>query len=155
MREIGQYVVTLTCVALVCGLVPSLLRDGAAKTITRLVCGVFLTVTALGPLTDLELPNLERWSAEYESEGRAAAARGEALAQTEKSIFIKEGLEAYILDKAARLGADIQVQVTLDADGLPAKIQISGEPSEESRRMLTQIIQTDLGIPKEKQQWTG
>jgi len=155
MRELGQYVITLTCAALVCGLVPSLLKDGAVKSIVRLVCGVFLTVTALAPLTNLGFPDLDIWDSGYMEAGQAAAASGAELALDEKSAFIKAGLEAYILDKAEALGEDIAVHIFLNAEGVPLSIQIRGQVSQENRQILTDVIERDLGIPKEKQQWTG
>jgi len=155
MRQIGQYVVSLTCAALISGLLPSLLNEGGMKTMVRLVCGVFLTITALSPLTDFSFPELDMVTDWYQAEGEAAAAQGEALARQEKSAIIKEGLEAYILDKAAAMGQQITVQISLDPEGLPLFAEVEGTVSSHAGQMLSKIMETELGIPKEKQQWTG
>ena len=84
-----------------------------------------------------------------------AAAMGENLARDSMADIIKEETEAYILDKAADLHANLRVEVTVGEDNLPAAVTISGEASPYARRQIQAMIANDLGISKENQKWIG
>ncbi|MFR3325850.1 MAG: hypothetical protein ACLTR8_15535 [Oscillospiraceae bacterium] len=51
---------------------------------------------------------------------------GENLARDSMADIIKEETEAYILDKAADLHANLRVEVAVGEDNLPAAVTISG-----------------------------
>ena len=51
--------------------------------------------------------------------------------------------------------ADIQANVSLDEDCIPVSVSITGRISPLSRSKLTQMIASELGIPKERQEWIG
>lgn len=155
MQQLGRYVFSLTAAALLCGVVLSMFRDGTVRSILRIVCTVILTITALVPLTDYKISDFSGFSDHYLSDGKAIAAMGEDLARVEKGKCIQHQLEAYILDKASGMGADIKPDVTVDANGVPVKIRLRGQCSDRIRQELTDMITNDLGIPKEDQKWTG
>ena len=69
--------------------------------------------------------------------------------------IISEQTEAYILDKAADLHANLHVEVTVGEDNLPTAVTLSGEASPYARRQIQAIIANDLGISKENQKWIG
>jgi hypothetical protein len=46
-----------------------------------------------------------------------------------------------------------QVQIRVDLQGQPTHIRIQGDLTRDDRARLEQIIEADLGIPKEDQQW--
>ena len=155
MAGLGSYVFRILCCAAVCGIALSLFPDGRMKAMVRLFAGIFLTITVLRPGMALELPDLEGWVAEYRRQGRSAAAAGEDYAAQQRHQFIKDGLEAYILDKAASLGCTLTVRVVLDGEGYPAGVVLTGNVTEEGRRELEALLQEELGIAKEDQQWNG
>lgn len=155
MQQLGEYVVTLTVIALISSILLSLFPEGSARTMVRLVCGVILTVTALSPVSDIQIPDFEDFLSEYMDSGQSVAAMGEAMAEEERLGLIKLGLEAYILDKAAAIGCETVPDIQLNKNGNPIAILISGDVSEYQRQQLQLVITNDLGIPKEDQQWTG
>ena len=69
--------------------------------------------------------------------------------------IIKAETEAYILDKASQLNVELSVEVTIDEENIPTAVTLSGEVSPYARRQLQEIIESDLGIAKENQRWTG
>ena len=77
------------------------------------------------------------------------------MAGLEKRKCIQHQLEAYILDKAIAMGADIRPEVTVDADGVPLEIWLQGQCSERIRQELSDMITNDLGVLKEDLKWTG
>jgi hypothetical protein len=63
--------------------------------------------------------------------------------------------QAYILDKARSLDAELTVEVFL-GDGtipVPIGVRLEGNISPYARKLLSQMLQDDLGIPAEEQIW--
>ncbi len=156
MGGLGQYMISVAAAAVICGVV-SKLTEGSWKEMLRLLCGLVLTVTVLRPLAGA---NPEEWLElpfSYSNSARAIAQSGENMAREAMADIIKSEAEAYILDKAAALNADITVEVIVADEGepVPAAVRIRGQASPYARRRLESIVQTELGIGKEDQQWTG
>ena len=77
------------------------------------------------------------------------------MAEKELHRSIKQELEAYILDKAAALDLKIRVNVKLDDHPLPGpeSVVIEGTVPPYQKQVLEDILQSELGISKENQQW--
>lgn len=155
MGDAAAYVIRLSALSMMVGLLLPMVSEGTPKLLLRLVGSILLTVTALSPLTDLRFPELSEWDVSCALQGEAAAAAGEALAQESRNTIIQQRTAAYILDKAAALGAQITPEVELDSHGLPRSVMIRGDLTGQQRQRLSGIMEEDLGIPKEKQTWTG
>ena len=153
MTDFREYVLSLTAAALLGGILLSCVPEGSGRKILRLVCGILLTVTALKPLGQLRLPNLDALSGEYRQQAEAAVAMGKEMARLEAQEGICKALEAYILDKAAELGMDVTPEIFLDESGIPVSIRLEGEISSELRQKMQTIITNDLEIPGEAQEW--
>ena len=153
MAPFRQYVLSLTAAALLGGLLLSCVPEGSGRKILRLVCGILLTVTALKPLGQLRLPDLDALTGEYRQQAEAAVAMGQEMARMEAQEGIRKALEAYILDKAAELGLEITPEVFLDGSGIPVCVQLEGDVSSGMRQKMQTIITNDLGIPGEAQEW--
>lgn len=71
--------------------------------------------------------------------------------------IIEEECRAYIVDKAAQLGAECQVEVLCAPEGngafLPWQVTVTGDLTSGQREQLTQQIQEDLDVPPERQQY--
>ena len=64
-------------------------------------------------------------------------------------------IQTYILSRAGAMDADIQASVTLGENFVPCHVRITGRISPINRSKLTQIIASELGIPREQQEWIG
>lgn len=155
MHQLGRYVVALTIAALISGILLSLFPKGWMRSLMQLVCGVFLTITALSPVMQFSIPEFTELTPDYRAQGEALSALGENLVQKETLERIKTTLEAYILDKAAAIPLEISAEVSLTSDGIPESVILTGNVSEDARQKLESILTNDLGIPKERQQWIG
>ena len=153
MTDFRQYVLSMTAAALLGGILLSCVPEGSGRKILRLVCGILLTVTALKPLGQLRLPNLDAMSGEYRQQAEAAVAVGQEMARLEAREGIHKALEAYILDKAAELGVDVTPEVFTDESGIPVSVRLEGDVSSGMRQKIQTIITNDLGIPGEAQKW--
>ncbi len=157
MDALGQYVISVTAAALICGIVSCLVQSGTAKELIRLLCGLFLAFTVIRPLAGLDFSALTSISFPYTQEADSIATQGENIAREAMADIIKADAEAYILDKAAALNADLTVDITLSREDtpVPVRAELSGSVSPYARQQLTYLLQTDLGIAKENQLWTG
>ncbi len=156
MDALGPYLLRVTAAAILCAILKSLLgKEGTPAAMGKLLCGVFLAVTVLHPLTALRMGSLQVFSQDIAWEASQAVAQGESDAAQALRAGIKQRVEAYILDKAASLGAELTVEVTLTKDAPPAIAQarLAGKISPYAKAQLSDILTRELGIPKEAQQW--
>ena len=158
MGEIRGYLISVTAAAILCAVASTLLgKKGTIGTIGKLLCGIFLAITVVSPLTRVQLRSgYELWD-DLSADAAAAVASGEAAAYDELRAGIKARTEAYILDKAAFYAAELSVEVTLSDEDppIPCAVRLTGSVSPYAKQRLQQDISEELGIPKEAQIWIG
>lgn len=152
MRE---YILSICAAAIMASILGALAGKGTVGSLLKMLSGLFLAVTVMGPLVRLELPDPASWIEDYSSAGRAAAEAGEELASEYAASIISAELEAYILDKAAILGADLEVEVSLDSSGIPKTVTLIGKVPPDAREELSRCLDRELGIGEEAQAWVN
>lgn len=156
MDGLRHYIIAVTAAAILCGIVKSISEKAASGKIIKLICSLFLGFTVLKPITQIDLSQLAEVSLPYADEAVRAAALGEKLSQDALMNIIKVEAEAYILDKAAAFGAALEVEVTIsDGTMMPDGARIKGAISPYAKLQLQRIMEQDLQIAKENQQWIG
>lgn len=150
-----DYILRILCCVLFCGVVLSVFPQGSVKNLLRTCTGIFLTILLLSPVTDMRLPSLDGISQNYLQQSRTAVAEGEDYARRQRCAFIKESLEAYILDKAGKLGCELSAAVEVDEEGYPVCVVLWGDIPDNTRKKLEAMLWEELGIAKEDQQWNG
>lgn len=156
MDALRQYIFSIISAALICGILSRLTQNGAAKEFIRLICGIFLAVIVFRPLSQIDFDVLI--SDFYTSQTQTAeelAVSGEKMAEQAMAESIKARYESYILDKAAELNTELTVAVTVNEEYVPVYAELNGEITPYARRQLEYILESDLGITKENQLWTG
>ena len=157
MEAVRGWLLGVMGAALLAALAQSLMAQGPLKEVGRLICGLVVLGAVLSPLTRMDLPDPAALTAGYfqSVEEREDELRSET--QSEMKTIIEERLEAYIVDKAAQLGAECQVEVLCAPEGdgafLPWQVTVTGDLTSVQREQLTQQIQGDLGVPPERQQY--
>lgn len=157
MASIKTYLLGVVAAAVICGIATRLMGEkGTQGAMTKLIAGLFLVFTVIRPVANISLDGLSDFTAAYSDAGEQAAAAGESLTKDALAVSIKAQTEAYILDKAAGLQVDLEVEVTLSEDDIPTPIavRLSGKVSPYAKARLQNIITDDLGIEKERQIWT-
>lgn len=157
MEHIWEYLLSVTAAALLCGILQSLTGEkGSTAGIIRLICGIFLALTVIRPIADIQLQEFSFLPSDVMEDAQIAVQEGEDYANAAKARLIKEQAEAYILDKARLYGAEITADVTLSQDDPPVPVgcNISGALSPYAKQQLKGLIADELGIPEEDQQWT-
>lgn len=143
----------LTAVSALLALAESLVTQEGIRRVLRLAGGVLMILVLLQPVVRMDLGDL-RFSPDALRQ-EAEALEEEYARQQEAALEtgIEEELASYIWDKAQALGLSCQVRVTVEtgADGIPVprSVTVTGAYSED----LSEIIETDLGIPREQQNW--
>lgn len=156
MEGIREYLVSVTAAALLCGIIRSLAGEkGGSGGLLRLICGIFLALTVIRPLKELDLSNIPILPADLMAEAQSVSAQGAEYTREASELIIKQRCEAYVLDKARELEAQIRVEIELSREGdpIPVSSRVTGELSPYAKGKLSSILKTDLGIPEEDQQW--
>lgn len=151
-----QYLLSVVAAAIICGIVVKLMgTKGTQGAVGKLIAGLFLAFTVIAPLRDVRIGSLSSFADPYSAAAQAAAAEGEEQTFQALRESIKQGCEAYILDKARQLDVDLEVEVNVSEEEVPVptSVRLKGDVSPNSKSKLTAIIAEDLDIPKEEQTW--
>lgn len=157
MELMRQWLLGVTCTALVLAIADSLAPEGNVKKVCRLAGGLALLAAAMGPLLRIDEGSLSRAISEYQitvqNYEKELEEKNVLLYQT----IIEEQTAAYIVDKAEELGISCQAEVTFayDEDGMPCPWEVTawGSWTEEQCGQLMGLVETDLGIPSQRQHY--
>lgn len=156
MGGLRDYLIGVISAAMICTVVMRLVRnyDTLGK-IAKLMCGIFITYTVLSPLPAFDLSDLSGIASRYTAEAQEAADEGVQISQDALRQSIKERTEAYILDKAKSLEADLRVEVELSKDEIPVPktVSIFGKTSPYAKKKLSSMIAEEIGVEMENQKW--
>lgn len=155
MGGLRAYLLRLLWAAMVCGIVNRTAKGSVCAPVIRLLCGVFLTVVLVQPLCGLSFEEPLRWTEDLNALGAEIVAQGSREAQAQKAAVIKTRLEAYIVEKADQAGASVSADITLDGDGFPQAVTVTGALSPAAKGRLKRMLTQELGIPEVRQQWNG
>ena len=152
---IRSWILSLTGTALVCAAALRLTPEGRVKGVLRTVCAMALAAALFSPLLRPEaLPDYAVALARYRAAAEALAGEGAALGQELDRGIIEQRMEAYILDKARDLGAELsgaKVRLRWSTEGVwvPEGAELAGPYS----RRLSDLLEAELGIPRRAQTW--
>ncbi len=156
MENIAAYLLQITGCALICSAVLYVLGEkGAVSGSAKLLYSLAMTVYVLSPWVDLDFEKIWTLNSAYSQSGEAATAEGENSAQTAMGEIISQQTQAYILDKAVSLGADltVSVQVSNAMPPTPCRVRLQGNVSPYGKQVLSDWIAKELNIAREAQQW--
>ena len=130
-------------------------KKGTTGSIIKLVCSLFLSFSVIRPIAQIRVEEFSLYSSGILDRSEEAAAIGKEISDDAISRIIKQETQAYILDKAASLGADIDAEVILSSGEppVPTEIYIKGTITPYAKTRLQSILSGDLGIAKENQIW--
>lgn len=155
MADLRTYILSVTAAAMLCSVLSGLLHDGSTKLLIRFILGMFLTLAVIRPFANIRLDQLEVDPSQIDGFAQEAADRGEKMAREAWDAIIKQRTEAYILEKADQLDADIRAEVTVSGEGIPVGATLHGTWTPDARHQLQLFLDRELGIPKENLQWNG
>ena len=153
--NLGQYVLRIVCAAVLCGLAQLLFSQSPLQGLVKVVTGLILTVVVLSPCLETDS---WQWPLDFEniaSQGEAAVSAGESVANSVLSQRIQEQTRTYILNKASEFGAELSVEVQLQEESpyAPCGARLVGTVSPYVKKIITDHLCRELGIPEEEQIW--
>ena len=146
----------IVAAAMVCAAVRSLLsKKSAIGRITTLISGILMAITILAPIGTITFSGISDFWEDLSSDADYYVQEGISLIEKQEVDIIKSQSEAYILDKANRMGLQIAVEVELDEHNrnIPCGVVITGNISPYGQTQLGSYIEDTLGIAKENQIW--
>ena len=153
MEAVRAWLTSLVLVSLLLSVAQSLIPEGTLRRATSFTGGLILLFALLRPVLGADLERLEVDLSDYqtaveERQEELAAAQTEAMAS-----IIAEQTETYIWDKAGELGLEVSARVETRAgeDGVP--VPWSAELTGPRTEALASYLETELGIPAERQVW--
>ena len=152
MEAIKDYLISVTAAALICGVISSLTGKSISSKLLKLLSGLFLAAVVIKPVVEMKVNDIFAFTDEIAVNGDLAVSQGERMAEEEMKRIIKDKCEAYILDKAKALGAEITVEVTLD-DYVPVQVILDGNVSPFIKSSIATTITEEMNIPLEEQIW--
>lgn len=151
---IRQWLLGITCVALVLAIAESLTPEGAIRKVGRLTGGLVLLIAMIQPLLSLDEGALTRALTEYHFSMDSYSQDLEEENWNLMKDIIEERSSAYIQDKAESMGIDCQVLVEAVDEGdwpVPESVTVFGDLTEDQQARLTRAIETDFAIPTDRQ----
>lgn len=156
MDDLREYLLSVIGAVMICAIITRFVNGSdTLRTLTKLLCGLFIVYTAIKPLPIINLSGISAITSRYSVEAQTSAQLGIDMSSDVLRQSIKEQTQAYILDKAKTLKADLQVEVELSEDDIPVPMRVSiiGKVSPNAKKQLTAMIEKDLGINMEYQRW--
>ena len=154
MESMKAYLLSVICASVACAIVGSITENkGTNGALMKLISGIFLVFTLISPIASLKIEEISIFTSGLQENAATAAAAGRSISEESMDAIIKAETEAYILDKAAILDALLTVEVSLDTQHRPASVTLCGTVSPYVRNRMESILEEDLGIKKENQQW--
>lgn len=159
-EAIKSWLLTMTGVAVITTIASFFASNGSMQRVLKLIGGVAMAIVLLSPLLKFDFA---AYAASLQLYSDSAAWDSAAAEETEKRLnrtIIESECSAYILDKAAQLGVPLtgaQVSVqwsTTDGVWYPCAATLTQPVGAEKSAALTDVIEADLGIPSERQEWS-
>ena len=155
MELIRQWILGITCAAMILALAECLTPAGSAKKAGRLAGGLLLLLAVLKPLMSLDYDTL----AQVLSEERISTSDYADTLNLENDRLVKAIIEeetaAYISDKAGELGVDCEAEVIYhygeDGQAWPTAVTIRGSLDSGQKKKLSDFLEAELAIPEENQ----
>ena len=147
---------SIVAAAMVCAIARIFLNGKSATgRIAYLLSGILMAFTVISPLGNITFQGIAAYWDGLSEDAQKYVSDGTAMAENQKADIIKSQSEAYILDKADRMGLQISVEVELDGHNgnIPCAVVISGTVSPYAREQLGAFVEDTLGIAKENQKW--
>ena len=150
-----KYILSIIACAIISSIACSIFdKKQSIGKIVQILTGILMTLTILSPLKRIENFNISNILRDISKEADRYVEEGKYSSHSGIAEIIKQQTEAYILDKANSMELDVTVEVELSDDkSVPCGIEINGSVAPYDKNILSEYIENNIGITKEKQIW--
>ena len=152
IAAVRTWLTAVAAVTLLLSVVQQLVPPGSLREAASFAGGLILLTVLLQPLAALRGADLDLNFQDCRQAVEQQQTELEDRRQAELAALIESATAAYISDKADSMGLALEARVTAEAaDGVPVPVRVTltGEKSGE----LSRWLETELGIPAERQVW--
>lgn len=152
IAALREWLLCVTCAALLSAAAEALMQDSAVKAVGKLVCGLLLIFAVLHPLKENATDLTQNW-AYHRLQLEEETLRLQSRTEEQMKQVIEAKMSAYSMDKAAQSAIECEIKVYCQmADGvfLPQSAQITGVNSGEDMARVAAILTQELGIEPEQ-----
>lgn len=148
----------ICALSILCGVVCSIMPEGSVKRVAGILCSCVLIITAVSPLRDFDFDYYAHLITNYREREAEINRRGDEISERLNRTVIQAECEAYISDKAEKLGLNIKsakVELKWNADSawVPYSAQITADIAPAGRKKLADVLLAELGILPERVEW--
>ena len=118
IEELRVTLTTVIYISVIGGILQEILKENSAGKLIKFLCGIFLTITIVQFVSNLNL-NIQYMPEEYAEEAYLPVSLGKDMSENAVKDIITEQLQTYIMDKANSLGAAVKVTVTVSDNAFP------------------------------------
>lgn len=152
---IGSWVRALTGAALLCTMALALCPKGAPRRVLNSAAACVMALALLSPAAKPAAEGFARAFAQYSEDAREITDSAEAAAGSYERRVIESELEAYIMDRAEGLdaelsGASVALRWSEEGYWYPWECRLEGPAANAE---LSGLIEAELGIPEARQYW--
>lgn len=153
---LSNYIISVVAASMIAGILVTLTKtDRAYGYFIKLLAGLFIALTVISPWKSVYLPDIGDYFRDWEAASNIHSESGVYAYNETLQASITERTEAYILEKATSMGAELTATVTVSNEQppVPIAVTLTGNISPYNKAHLKQIIMNDLGIPEDAQHW--
>ncbi len=158
MDSVRSWLLGLVGTACVCAAAMAAAPEGGGKKVLRFVCALAMLISMLSIVRAFDYAAFALSLAGVREEAQALTDEAVNAGRTRTRAVIESRCEAYILGRAEELGAVLSVHVTARWDEagfwVPESAQLEGSATDEARLALVRTMESELGIPYARQNWS-
>ena len=144
--------------SLLCGAAQYFCPDGQVKHVIAILSAAILSITILTPLREIDVDLYSLTEAKLNTAQAEITQNGRTSDELLRRIATEDTCNRYLLGKANAFGltnVDVSVKLRKNEEGswIPESVRIRSEKNAEAEEKLGTLIQSELGIPRERQEW--
>lgn len=156
----GECVREVCMLSVLFGVLLAVTPEGSIKRISAAVCSAALITAVLSSVKETELSVYREEVARSRERSASITQNAQDSTQRLSRLVIEHECEAYIIDRADSIGISglsVKVSARWSGEGfwLPESAVLSAACEEGKKALLGEILETELGVAKERQTWTA
>lgn len=156
MTALKMYLLSVCAAALLLSVVTAALPKNKVRNIALLCGTILLVITVVAPISSIDPSDMSRSIMRFKMDTAQMQSGIEVKNHELLCEIIKDECQEYIMEKARSIGVNITAEIELDETGeypYPISVKLHGDITTENQSYLERIIEQELGIVSQDQEW--